>query len=357
MVSGTTTETHEALVARAVSGAGQELDPALRSTFESRFGHDFSHVRIHTESNAAHSALALDADAYTVGSNIVFAPGRYCPETRVGHRLLSHELAHVIQQAGTSSGAGFAEDARLEADAEVAAQHVTDCGTARVRANAAPAGLMRQKKGGSQPAPPKLVEPRALTDDEHKIVEAARRAAFVRTFQARDRIVGLGPPPPRGEPDVGGYEHQQRAYQLATRMFDWNPPNMDQVHEIVGSMLTGVSPGTDFRAAKAGDPECGMRAGYVRDHHLPVVLCPQFFKVNAEQRIRTLIHESAHLAGIGKGDKGESYCIVFDCAHGCGGFDSADSWAQFVHCLSGQPADKPQVIKGKAPAAKKGSKP
>ncbi|MEJ7813237.1 MAG: DUF4157 domain-containing protein, partial [Gemmatimonadaceae bacterium] len=36
--------------------------------------------------------------AYTVGRHIVFAPGRYAPDTPTGMRLLAHELAHVAQQ-------------------------------------------------------------------------------------------------------------------------------------------------------------------------------------------------------------------------------------------------------------------
>lgn len=66
---------------------------------ESRFGHDFSNVQVHTDRRAAESAQAVDARAYTVGSHIVFGPGRYAPETDSGQRLIAHELTHVIQQS------------------------------------------------------------------------------------------------------------------------------------------------------------------------------------------------------------------------------------------------------------------
>src|SRR6185312_5327166 len=49
---------------------------------------------------AAHSADAIHARAYTVGRDIVFARGRYAPHTGPGQRLLTHELAHVVQQHG-----------------------------------------------------------------------------------------------------------------------------------------------------------------------------------------------------------------------------------------------------------------
>jgi hypothetical protein len=66
---------------------------------ESRFGRDFSHVRVHTDAKAAASARAVQAQAYTVGSHVVFGEGRFQPSSASGRRLLAHELAHVAQQA------------------------------------------------------------------------------------------------------------------------------------------------------------------------------------------------------------------------------------------------------------------
>jgi hypothetical protein len=66
---------------------------------EPRFGRDFSHVRIHRDAQAASSARAVDAHAYTVGRDIVFGRDQYAPETEFGRRLLAHELAHVVQRS------------------------------------------------------------------------------------------------------------------------------------------------------------------------------------------------------------------------------------------------------------------
>jgi hypothetical protein len=77
---------------------GRPLDRATRREMESRIGYDFSTVRLHTDSPAAESAKSLSAQAYTVGSNVVFAPGRFAPQTTEGRRLLAHELTHVVQQ-------------------------------------------------------------------------------------------------------------------------------------------------------------------------------------------------------------------------------------------------------------------
>jgi hypothetical protein len=81
-----------------VRSPGQPLDPPTRAFLEPRFGHDFSTVRVHTDPVAARSAGAIAAQAYTVGSDMVFGAGRYAPASRDGQRLLAHELAHVLQQ-------------------------------------------------------------------------------------------------------------------------------------------------------------------------------------------------------------------------------------------------------------------
>jgi Domain of unknown function (DUF4157) len=92
------------VVARGIDGGGQALDAGTRAFMESRFGYDFSDVRVHTAGQAAESACSLEAQAYTVGSDIVFAAGRYAPETNSGRRLIAHELAHTVQQGVGSNG-------------------------------------------------------------------------------------------------------------------------------------------------------------------------------------------------------------------------------------------------------------
>jgi hypothetical protein len=65
---------------------------------ESHFGHDFSAVRVHTDSQATQSAAAVAANAYTVGRHIVMGPDKYQPGSPTGLRLLAHELTHAVQQ-------------------------------------------------------------------------------------------------------------------------------------------------------------------------------------------------------------------------------------------------------------------
>jgi hypothetical protein len=86
------------IVHEVLSSSGQPLDVSARTFMESRFGHDFSGVRVHTGERAAESARSVNALAYTVGRDVVFGTGQYSPGTMVGKRLLAHELTHVVQQ-------------------------------------------------------------------------------------------------------------------------------------------------------------------------------------------------------------------------------------------------------------------
>lgn len=87
-------------------GGGQPLSISSRKLFESRFGSDFSGVRVHTDADAAESANAIHARAYTAGQDIAFGAGEYSPDTSRGQELLAHELTHVVQQTSGGGAAG-----------------------------------------------------------------------------------------------------------------------------------------------------------------------------------------------------------------------------------------------------------
>ncbi len=86
-----------------VQRGGQPLPTSSRRFFESRLGHDFGHVRLHTDGQADQLSRQLDARAFTLGAHISFANGQFAPQTAAGKHLLAHELTHVIQQ--TRAGA------------------------------------------------------------------------------------------------------------------------------------------------------------------------------------------------------------------------------------------------------------
>lgn len=96
----------------AATRGGEPLPDGVRAAMEPRFGTDFAEVRIHRGAEAAASAAAIGARAYTLGRDVVFGDGQYDPGSHDGRRLLAHELAHVVQQRGSSTGV-IARDASL----------------------------------------------------------------------------------------------------------------------------------------------------------------------------------------------------------------------------------------------------
>ncbi|MFE9751328.1 DUF4157 domain-containing protein [Saccharothrix saharensis] len=112
--AGTSTlveEAGESPVHDVVRSGGAPLDAGVREDMESRFGQDFGDVRVHTGGAAHESAKSVNAQAYTVGSNIVFQNDGYDPSSASGRHVLAHELTHVVQQRngpvdGTDAGGG-----------------------------------------------------------------------------------------------------------------------------------------------------------------------------------------------------------------------------------------------------------
>ncbi len=103
-------------------GAGSQLEGGVRTRMESAFGRGFGDVRVHADSQSAGVAARLSSRAFTVGAHVAFGSGHYRPGTIAGDVLIAHELAHVTQQAGTSSPSSHAGGTTaLEDDANRAA--------------------------------------------------------------------------------------------------------------------------------------------------------------------------------------------------------------------------------------------
>jgi hypothetical protein len=115
-------------VESVLTSPGKPLDRGTRSLMGRSFGFDFSSVRIHTDEQAARSATALGALAYTVGPHVAFAAGQYAPDSQSGRRLLAHELTHVVQQGATRgpapSSAALSTDRGAEVEADAVAERV-----------------------------------------------------------------------------------------------------------------------------------------------------------------------------------------------------------------------------------------
>jgi hypothetical protein len=119
---------------------------------ESRFGHDFSAVRVHTDEKAAVSARAVNALAYSVGNDLVFEREQYAPNTLAGRKLLAHELTHVAQQRvtpGASAANGMifnVETSASEREADMIASAITYQESFAAPGRPAATGLRRQPK-------------------------------------------------------------------------------------------------------------------------------------------------------------------------------------------------------------------
>jgi hypothetical protein len=88
---------------RSTKGGGSPINGYAKSYMETRFGADFSDVKIHTGDESVQLSRNLNAKAFTVGNDIYFNKDQYQPETDKGKHLLAHELTHVVQQGGSKS--------------------------------------------------------------------------------------------------------------------------------------------------------------------------------------------------------------------------------------------------------------
>lgn len=98
----------------AKSGEGGALPSDARSFMELRFGTDFSHVRVHTDTEANQIAAAIGARAFTLKHDIFFGAEHYQPTTMQTRRLLAHELTHVIQQESSGKRGAIQADFAIE---------------------------------------------------------------------------------------------------------------------------------------------------------------------------------------------------------------------------------------------------
>ena len=107
----------------ASKGGGAPIANAPRQQMEESFGTDFSNVRVHTDSTAAQMNKALQAQAFTHGSDVYFNSGKYNTESTEGKHLLAHELTHTVQQ-GESVRRKAAPNANNPNQKETAAEAV-----------------------------------------------------------------------------------------------------------------------------------------------------------------------------------------------------------------------------------------
>jgi len=99
-------------------GGGTALPDATRTSMETAFGTDFSGVRIHTDSEAVQMNKALNAKAFTHGSDIYFNRGQYDTGSTAGKHLLAHDLTHTVQQGKSKQTPNILKKSEIEASNE-----------------------------------------------------------------------------------------------------------------------------------------------------------------------------------------------------------------------------------------------
>lgn len=151
------------LVTDVINSPGQPLDMGIRLFFGQRFAQNFSHVRIHTDTQAGESARRLNARAYTVGNHVAFGTGEFSPNTNKGTRLLAHELAHTVQQAPLHPGNVMLSKAVPSVSTPVdPAEHAADNAAALALEGASPTAVVRMARS----ARPTVLIQRDINDPE-----------------------------------------------------------------------------------------------------------------------------------------------------------------------------------------------
>lgn len=377
----TLSEAREApqIVGDVLRSAGRSLEPSTRVFMEERFGHDFSKVRVHSDPLAAHSASAINARAYTVGSQIVFGAGRYDNASVEGRRLLAHELAHVVQQsrsdlpsiepasANTTSGtvqrAPIGEDdfhkPMIEAyrrehglppngvdefgnrvgpsDGEIkynlipgatAAASVPFCPTVsvlegklnfdnpKVRQDYIDANCLTP---ASQAMPPVC----EFTPAQDKALKEAQKTACGRAERALG-IINMSA------------DGKKMATEMAGKLFESDPPTLTEVVERLTKLRDFLKTANiDFAGRTCGEPACQRSAvAYVTGPGaLPIYICPTAFTTPASLH-QTVLHEALHWTGLDADPSTpEGYCSKFDCQTPCLDKEVADAWSHYIDCL------------------------
>jgi hypothetical protein len=280
----------------AIKHGGAPLSGDVRAYFEPRFGHDFSRVRVHADADAARGARAIRARAYTIGSDIAFAPGEYAPATTEGKRLLAHELAHVAQQ-------GYS---RQQQGPQIARKETPAAGTSDKQTPQAgpkdPAQVKRDLCIGQD-----VDESRArcqFTDKQMIRVRIVREAAL--------RIAN------RAIPAVGMPGNEENVKRLAREYFHLNIKLSQKTQRALVKIIGTVADKLEHAPIECGtcqDEHCnsGAAVAHVDEARTFVVLCPQFFNdelVKVYKEPRYLIHEAAHLARLDRDTtaREEFYC-------------------------------------------------
>lgn len=275
------------IVHEVLRSPGEPLDLAARAFMEPRFGHDFSQMRVHSDAEAAESARAVNALAYTVGQDVVFGAGRYEPGSQQGRQLLAHELTHVVQQKATPGGLSKliveAPKGPEEAEADQAAEAVAGGVMALPLMNDR---LVLRRQGGGAPAAPAV---NAWAGCAAGNVGSLNRELAEATRWVQDAITDL---------QSSGWPH--RTTNALFRYLSVDPPHVQNtivpnLQLILADLQLGPS---NFRCQTQAQCLAAFPGGADAYSGNPITLCPGYFDKDFLDRVTTLVHEAGHNAGL-----------------------------------------------------------
>lgn len=181
-----------AIVHEVLRSPGQPLDSKTRSFMESRFGHDFSQVRVHINRQAAESAQSVDASAYTVRQQIVFDTNQYQPYSPAGQSLLAHELTHTIQQQQTGSPHIVADQTVLEQQADQTAEQVLKGNSSATISEQSTLPLVQRQRRRRGSASTSSTTPRVGTRFTHSAGSRSSYTHLTAEFDGREFVLRDG---------------------------------------------------------------------------------------------------------------------------------------------------------------------
>ncbi len=289
----------------AHQSAQNPLDPATRAFFESRYGHDFSNVSIHTGPDASASARSIHAKAYTLGSDIVFRDGAYSPTSNQGRRLLAHELAHVVQQSRSSAPAPV-----IQRQPETQGQGQSQGGGNQVAVNT-------------------------------NCGDADARAAAIAIFNAQGMLNSAMDWFHYSDPVVDVQLNALLRARFGSDSAATRSAVNNRLARVAAILMEATKANVNLSCADATDAVCSKNEyyAYVRPGQgYRINFCREFFKMNPQEQLWGVLHETFHLAGA----LGDSYIFYFDVdTSSCFGssavkgsaLDNADSYVSFLWCL------------------------
>lgn len=237
---------------RESSGEGRPIPEETRGFFESRFGADFSSVRIHTGTKATRLNKSIQAKAFTRADHIYFSDGAYDPSSSAGKTLLAHELTHVVQQnhaqpsVGAQSPAAHGAQASGVLQRQESNEQAEDLPTEEQKA-AALASAARAEKMAQQAAnygKEEIAKSKQQKAEEKQDEQAAKQVAHTAGGQAKEAEAKSKKRKKPGEamkPGVAVEEPEQEGAAAESEKKAPSSPDEDPAFQNVVKKVGGVA--------------------------------------------------------------------------------------------------------------------